>query len=57
MVAKEELVKKLADIGYNEHLDIEIVNATDNEKERNIPIIYLKNCRGNKVYWKEIVIN
>ena len=35
MVAKEEFVKKkLAEIGYNEDLDIEIVNATDNEKRK-----------------------
>ena len=33
LVAKKELVqKKLKEIGYNENLNIEIVNSTDNEK-------------------------
>ena len=35
LVAKEDLVKKnLKEIGYNENLDIEIVNSTDNEKRK-----------------------
>ena len=35
LVAKKELVKKkLAEIGYNENLDIQIVNSTDSEKRK-----------------------
>ena len=35
LVAKEELVKqKLSEIGYNQNLDIEIVNSTDNDKRQ-----------------------
>ena len=35
LVAKKDLVKKkLAEIGYNENLDIEIVNSTDNKKRK-----------------------
>ena len=35
LVAKRELVKKkLKEIGYEENLDIEIVNSTDNEKRK-----------------------
>ena len=40
LVAKKDLVKKLAEIGYNENLDIEIVNSTDNKKRKKIyPIL------------------
>ena len=35
LVAKDELVKrKLKEIGYNENLDIEIVNSTNNQKRK-----------------------
>ena len=42
LVAKKELVKKkLKEIGYNENLNIEIINSTDNEKRKKIYKIFV----------------
>ena len=58
LVAKEKVVKeRLKEIGYSENFDIEIVNSTSKEKEKNIQNIFLKNYMEIKVSLNQMFMN